>query len=100
MFLTPQPVAFTASASPTASASSPGSLPPSPEVENRRYGFGSGPRASSPTPACPLVEHRALGHRATDEVPAAAHALLRHHHRLRDRLVAPHRRPDVVRPDA
>jgi len=41
----PSVVAVTASPSPTASVSSPGSVPPLPSVENRRYGFSSCSRA-------------------------------------------------------
>ena len=41
----PSAVAFTASPSPTASVSSPGSLPRLSAVENRRYGLSSCSRA-------------------------------------------------------
>ena len=52
-FLMPSVVLFTASASPTASVSSPGSLPAAPAVENRYHGVSSCSRAhcrASPSP--------------------------------------------------
>jgi hypothetical protein len=46
-FLSPSAVDATASSSPTASVSSPGSDPADPVVENRRYGVASCSRAHS-----------------------------------------------------
>ena len=74
----PSAVDSTASASPTASVSSPGSAPREPAVEKRSHGVSS-------CCARPLVERLLLFVRRL---------------RARNRLVAPHRRPLVVGPDA